>query len=451
MKVETMLLRKEESKKGMVQIFMDVTTGETLVNLEEGVVRVRRGEEFHGFRELGWVLGARTVQKNVVVDLSRVAREWKAAAVWLISKNVYRFAKYKTGRKEREGTLFFADTAKNMRYVESLVARVAHTYWVRDLINEPANVITPAVFCERVAKEFDGVRGVRVTVMDDVQMVAAGMNLVLAVGQGSSHPPRFLVVEWVGGGTTGAKTVALVGKGVCFDSGGLNIKTGRAQSYEMKADKTGACIAVGLVRYFASVKLRARVVAVVPLVENAVGGSATRPGDIVKGWGGKTVEILDTDAEGRLILADALSYAASVYKPDYMLNFATLTGWASNLHCETSAVYLAPGKELGDTVETVGEDVGERVWGMPRWMDQMRYCVGEVADLKNVDMRNHGCEKGSGFMAAMFLAHFVPAELRDHWIHMDITNNESGHMMNAHSMWLAMFLIERLISNRIVK
>jgi leucyl aminopeptidase len=232
-----------------------------------------------------------------------------------------------------------------------------------------------------------------------------------------------------------------------FDAGGTNAKIGDALSYAMKSDKTGGCIVLGILEYFAkeASTTKTRLVALVPLVENVASGSATRPGDIIKSHSGKTVEILDTDAEGRLILADALSFARR-YRPDYMLDFATLTRWSAEIHCDTSAVYFTASAKLAALVEGIGEEVGDRVWGMPRWLDYMSYCKSTVADLKNADLTIDGCKSGGGFMAAMFMAHFVPHRLlRERWVHFDIGHNIDGHLLNANSMVLGIELLKKLV------
>ena len=215
----------------------------------------------------------------------------------------------------------------------------------------------------------------------------------------------------------------------------------------MKSDKTGGCIVLGMLEYFAKEARSSttRLVALVPLVENVASGSATRPGDIVKSHSGKTVEILDTDAEGRLILADALSYARR-YRPDYVFDFATLTSWSAKIHCDTAAVFFTASDKLAALVEDIGEEVGDRVWRMPKWLDYMSYCQSDVADLKNADLTIDGCTSGRGFMAAMFMAHFVPHRLlRERWVHFDIGHNIDDHLMNANSMQLGIELIHRLL------
>jgi leucyl aminopeptidase len=188
-------------------------------------------------------------------------------------------------------------------------------------------------------------------------------------------------------------------------------------------------------------------VGVIPLVENVVSGSAIMPGDIYTSYSGKTVEILNTDAEGRLILADALSYCEK-YNPDYIFDFATLTGWASKLHCDIAAAFYSPNAKLHRMIEDIGEECGDRTWGMPKWLEYKSYCKSKVADLKNYDLSVDGCTAGGGYMAAMFLAHFVPSRCIQNWVHFDICNNIDDHIMNANTMNLAINLIKTLVYNK---
>jgi leucyl aminopeptidase len=365
----------------------------------------------------------------------------KHLAFNLAARYSYRFDKYTShGDSPQPLPLYIYD---NKYSLSSLDRRNVYVTATKDLINEPANIATPQYICDWARERFAGVPHTTLTVLDEEEIRQAGLNLVIAVAQGSTKPPRFLIVDYHP--PSAQKTVCLCGKGVVFDAGGTNAKIGPANSYTMKGDKTGGCIVLGIVDYFAKeARTNTRLVAIVPLVENVVSGSATRPGDIFKSHSGKTVEILDTDAEGRLILADAMSFARR-YRPDYILDFATLTRWSAGIHCDTSAVYFTASAKLAALVESIGEEVGDRVWGMPRWLDYMSYCKSAVADLKNADLTIDGCTSGGGFMAAMFMAHFVPHKLRrERWVHFDIGHNIDDHVMNANSMVLGIELIKRL-------
>lgn len=260
------------------------------------------------------------------------------------------------------------------------------------------------------------------------------------MGKASKNKCRFMVIEYKHGNMD--KTFGLVGKGVTFDAGGLNIKTGSAMSYQMKSDKTGGCSVVGLIKYIAEHKLPCNVVGFVPLIENIISSDVIHAGDIVKCYNGKTVEILDTDAEGRLIMADALSYAAN-YKLDYLFDLATLTGWTDLLHCDHSCSYFTMNKMLHELMYTIGEEIGERVIGLPRWPEYIVYTKSDVADYKNFKFDE--CRNPGGFMASVFLYNFVPDNMKDKWIHFDISNNFTSSFSNGNATLLCLHMIMKLM------
>jgi leucyl aminopeptidase len=369
--------------------------------------------------------------------LSHVPNKVKPLVFNIASKQLYRFNKYKTNDTGKF-TLKIYD--KSSYSYSSLIKRLNYVNIARSLINEPANIATPEYICNIAMDLFKGSK-TNILVYDEAEIKRKGLNLVWAVGKASKNAPRFLIMEHKVPGAK--KTICLCGKGVTFDAGGLQIKTGRANSYEMKGDKTGGCIVMALLKYFTDTNFENNVIGVVPLVENIISSNVTHPGDIVKSYSGKTVEILDTDAEGRLILADALSFCEQ-YKPDYIFDLATLTGWSNNLHCDTSAIFYSPNNKLHQLIDEIGEKIGERTWGMPKWLDYMKYCKSTVADLKNYDFKVHGCSRGSGFMAAMFLGHFVPERCLKNWVHFDITNNVDANSMNANTMNLVIDLVTTL-------
>lgn len=385
-------------------------------------------------------------QDNLVIDMrSRSTTRCsfpKRAIIHLAHKYMYTFDKYKRGKDVHPKTIRVLHNRED-HVAWDEIRKQTYIRFTRDLMNEPANIATPEYVARHAKTMFANSRHVTVDVWDEHKLATMGFNLVLAVGKASMHQPRVVKIEYTP--PTYKKTICLCGKGVTFDAGGLNIKTGSANSFKMKGDKTGGCIVLGMMKYFADVGAPVKMVAMVPLVENIISGNVTRPGDIVRSYSGKTVEILDTDAEGRLILADVLSYCCREYTPDYLLDFATLTGWASRLHCDTSAVFFAADAKMHDAITKAGDAVGERTWGMPRWLDDMKWCTSVVADVKNFDFVNGGCKQGSGYMAAMFLAHFVPKMYLHRWVHFDITHNVTNHLMNANSMNLAIELIKALV------
>jgi leucyl aminopeptidase len=286
----------------------------------------------------------------------------------------------------------------------------------RELSNEPANALPPAELArraQRVAREV----GLGCRVLGVPEMRRLGMGAILAVGQGSAHPPRLVVLEHRPGRARGAgrgqrsDAICIVGKGITFDSGGLSIKPAQGMD-EMKHDMSGAAAVIGSLRACALLRIPMHVVGVIGAAENMPSGTAYRPGDVVTSMSGKTIEILNTDAEGRVVLADALHYARSQFAPRAIIDLATLTGacvvalgrWATGL--------FGNNQRLVELVRRAGEATGERTWPMPLWEDHRRAVRSEVAVLKNASGRDAGSST-----AAAFLAAFVEDTP---WAHLDI-------------------------------
>jgi len=295
------------------------------------------------------------------------------------------------------------------------------TTYVRDLCNHPANVVTPTYMAKEakiVAKE----RGVRVTVLDRPAMKRLGMGALLGVAQGSHEPPKFVILEYRGGPRR-ARPVALVGKTVTFDSGGISLKP--ADNMErMKADMTGGAAVLATVRAASRLRLPINLVAIIPATENMPGGRATKPGDIVTSLSGKTIEVINTDAEGRLILADGLTYVQR-YKPEVVVDIATLTG-ACSVALGTHAIGLLGNDEvLIGELKAAGEQCGERAWQLPLWEDYYEQIKSDVADVKNT-----GGRPGGTITAAAFLSKFVGDNTR--WAHLDIASTDWGERERAY-------------------
>jgi len=363
--------------------------------------------------------------------------------IHLASRYMYTFDKYlhfKT--KPRSSRIIeLIHPPKNIQYE---LTKQHYVSAVRDLINEPANIATPEYIASYARTLFDNTKNVHIEIWDEHELLRHNMNLILAVGKASKNQPRLVKVEYTPQRYT--TTICLCGKGVTFDAGGLNLKPDGKNTFLMKGDKTGGCIVLGILKYFADIEFPCRVIGMVPLVENIISGNVTRPGDIIQSYSGKTVEIINTDAEGRLILADALAYCER-YKPDYIMDIATLTGWAGSLHCDTSAIFFSPSPLLHEYIYDIGERIGERMWGMPRWLEYMKYCRSTVADLKNFGFKVDECSHGSGYMATMFMAHFVPERCLQNWVHFDVTNN-FDNTLNANSMNMVIELVQRLCNEK---
>jgi leucyl aminopeptidase len=304
--------------------------------------------------------------------------------------------------------------ASAARRAASLGATLAESQnLARRLSNEPANALPPEALAreaKRVAKE----TGLGVRVLDPAEMKRRKMGAILAVGQGSANPPRLIVLEHEPGrgrGTRRRPTLCLVGKGVTFDSGGISIKPAQGME-EMKHDMSGAAAVIGALRAAAEIDLPLRVVGVIGAVENMPSGSAYRPGDILRSMSGKTIEVVNTDAEGRVVLADALHYAVAEYEPDAVVDLATLTGacvvalgsWATGL--------FGNDERLIESIRRAGDGTGERMWPMPLLDEHREAMRSKFADIKNTGGREAGAST-----AAAFLSHFVG---ETPWAHLDI-------------------------------
>ena len=281
-------------------------------------------------------------------------------------------------------------------------------FLARDLITEPANKLYPESYAERCEGLSD--HGLKITVLDEEAMRKEGMDLLLSVGQGSRRASRMVVMEWHGGEKDEAP-LALIGKGVCFDTGGISIKPAGGME-DMKWDMGGSAAVVGAMRAIAGRKSKRNVVGLIGLVENMPDGEATRPGDVVTSMSGQTVEIINTDAEGRLVLADVLTYAQKYYKPEKMINLATLTGAILVSLGKEYAGLFSNNDDLSQAIMSAGEATNEKSWRMPMGKVYDDMLKSHIADMKNIGGRLAG-----SITAACFLERFVD---NVPWAHLDI-------------------------------
>lgn len=325
---------------------------------------------------------------------------------------LYRFDKYLT-KKEESGTLeqaFFCSEEKRFSSASKSLAEAQiiaeATIHARDLANAPGNEIYPETLA-KAAEDAAERCGFEATILDEGEIESLGMGGVMGVSRGSSHPPRFIILEY---GKSSSRTVVLVGKGVTFDTGGISIKPSAGMA-EMKMDMSGAAAVMGTFEAAAGLKLPVHLVGLIPAVENMPGGNSFRPGDILRHYNGKTSEVDNTDAEGRLILADALAYAER-YKPSAVIDLATLTG-----ACVVALGHYATGMmgndaKLMEHLKAAGEKTYERVWELPLYDEYEKLIKSDVADVKNVGGRWAGA-----ITAAWFLKKFI-GDYR--WAHLDI-------------------------------
>lgn len=328
---------------------------------------------------------------------------------------LYQYTPYKTvGRedlKEMSELNIMAD-AKDFSLVDSAVKKariIANAvYFTRDLVSAPSNEMTPSIMAQK-ARAIATRKNVSCKILDKTKMKEMGMNALLAVASGSNEEPKFIILEYAGGRKKSAPIV-LVGKGLTFDSGGISIKPSDKME-EMKMDMSGGAAVMGAIMAAADLQLPLNVIALIPSSENMPSGSAFKPGDILKSYSGKTIEILSTDAEGRLLLADALTYA-SKFKPDAVIDVATLTGACVIALGDDVIGMLGTNDQLKKDIEQAAQISGELVWELPLWENYHEMIKSDIADYKNAGNRAAGT-----ITAAAFLSKFIG----DYpWVHLDI-------------------------------
>ena len=323
----------------------------------------------------------------------------------------YVFEKYKTKKSKKKISVIV--TGKNKPSLKDQLKFKAieeGTFYTRDLVSEPGNILHPDEYAKRLnsLKKY----GLKINIYDEKKLKKLGMNTLLGVGQGSIRGSYLVTMEW-NGAKDKSKPLAFVGKGVCFDTGGISLKPAKFME-DMTYDMAGSAVVVGLMKSLALRKAKINAVGVVGLVENMPGGNAQRPGDIVKSYSGKTVEILNTDAEGRLVLADALTYTEEKFKPKFIVDLATLTGAIIvSLGSEYAGLFSNDDK-LSNQLINAGEHVEEKVWRMP-----LNKNFDKLIDSKNADMQNINYVGGAGSTtAAQFLQRFILNKTP--WAHLDI-------------------------------
>jgi leucyl aminopeptidase len=377
------------------------------------------------FEELGGAVaahlnGAGESEATIIIDradeMPATAADAAAAVAFGAQLRSYRFDRYKTKEKpEKKPSLaqltIMTDAPREaQRAYDPLEKAVEAIGFTRDLVSEPGNVIYPETLAAQACtlEQF----GVEVEMLDEPAMRELGMGALLGVAQGSARPPRLVVMQWRGADDRQTAPLAFIGKGVTFDTGGISIKPAAGMG-EMKWDMAGSAVVIGLLRLLAARQAKVNAVGVVGLVENMPSGTAQRPGDIVTSMSGQTIEVLNTDAEGRLVLADAMWYCQDRFKPQFMIDLATLTGAIIVALGHHHAGLYANDEQLAARLIEAGKAVGEEVWRMPLAEAYDRDIDSDAADVKNIAS---GRAAGS-IIAAQFLQRFVN---NVPWAHLDI-------------------------------
>jgi len=357
--------------------------------------------------------------QDIVIDADGLGQDAEASAQALTEGSIlglYRFLKYKTNdtnnrNKDIRKIVLLTETPALVKAMQK-GARTGEviagsTAMVRDMVNHPPKDMTPSIIAAQakaIAKQFR----LTVKVLERKQMEKLGMGALLGVASGSAQPPKFIIVEYRRGGKK--PFIALVGKTITFDSGGISIKPGEGMD-KMKDDMAGGAAVLGAMRTAAALDLPLNIVGLLPATENMPGGRAYKPGDVLRTMSGQTIEILNTDAEGRLILSDALSYACT-YKPAVIVDIATLTGACGVALGNEAIGMLGTDDRLKKSIREAGEQTGERVWEMPLWAEYFDLIKSDIADMKNTGGRGGGV-----ITAAALLSKFVQ---KYPWVHLDI-------------------------------
>lgn len=363
----------------------------------------------------------------------------------------YSFSKYKSEKSNynKLEIFLYSDNEELVnKVIQKTKALMSAVYFARDLQNEPSNELTPEIFAKLVKAESIK-RNIKVTVFDEKEIEKRKMYGLLSVGKGSINKPRFIVLEYKPAVKKNKKIkqnkIALVGKGMTFDSGGISLKPSKSMG-EMKNDMAGAAVVAASLIAAADNKLPIHLFGIIPLAENMPSGSAFKPGDIIKTASGKTIEVEDTDAEGRIILSDALNYASKL-KPDQIIDFATLTGSCVVALGEFVAGLFSNSDELANNLYQSGLKTYERVWRLPIWNDYSKLIDSDIADVKNLGIRWAG-----SITAAKFLEKFVDKKIK--WAHLDIAGPSIHHNFRSYTNKFMTAFGVRLVYdylNRIIK
>ncbi|MBU1174934.1 MAG: leucyl aminopeptidase [Alphaproteobacteria bacterium] len=392
------------------------------------------------------IMASRTEKVVIVCDGADHTPEAVAELAAGLKLKHYRFDRYKTRRKPEDDaaepdtlaiTLVVADPKATDKAMKRALAVAEGVVFARDLVNTPPNILGPEELAD-AATDLAGL-GVDVDILDHARMEKLGMGALLAVARGSARPARMAVLSW-NGGKTGEAPLALVGKGVVFDTGGISIKPA-ASMEDMKGDMGGAAAVLGTIKALALRKAKANVVGICGFVENMPDGNAYRPGDIVTSMSGQTIEIVNTDAEGRLVLADALWYAQDRFKPSAVIDLATLTGAILVALGQDHAGLFSNDDALAGRLAEAGAASGDKLWRLP-----MGPAYDKLIESRFADMKNSGGRFGGSISAAQFLKRFITDTP---WAHLDIAGtafgSPAGEINSSWGTGFGVALLDRLV------
>ena len=410
-------VKKNQDKKKIH--FFDTSDNQRcfLVILSEKLINFELNDLGGSFKNL---INSHKNLKNISLLVSENVRNKNLSDEELVSEFLYgynlksySFEKYKSKKKSDTSPkiqICVNKVEKFKKEFEKFLSVKDGVFLARDLVSEPPNQLNPKNYTEEIKKL--NKLGLKVEVFGEKDLKKMGMNSLLGVGQGSANETFLVTIKWNGKREKG-RPLCFVGKGVCFDTGGISLKPARFME-EMKYDMGGSAVVVGLMKTLALRKAKVNAVGVVGLVENMPGSNAQRPGDIVKSYSGKTIEVLNTDAEGRLVLADALAYAEKEFKPKFIIDLATLTGAIIMALGEEYAGLFSNDDKLSDQLYRIGNSINEKVWRLPLHKNYDKLMNSKYADVQNI---NYAGGAGS-ITAAQFLQRFVSKDIP--WVHLDI-------------------------------
>lgn len=407
-------LKGEENpfEKEQNQVIHDLRKKElkSFHNLKEYFIEVQ--EDFDGNRNAGGLLNSMleiNQESEVKLVFSKSLSKKVTQFVEGMILGSYHFDSYKEKKDYRVSKVIIESDSSTANSIKNSIILCESQNVAREFSNEPSNVLYPSAFVDKALLEAKK-HGLKASFMDEKELQKKGFGALLAVGMGSIHKPRLLVLEYNGGGK---KKIALVGKGITFDTGGISLKPGNDMD-KMKHDKSGASAVVGAMIAISQLKLKANVTGVCALAENMPSGDSYRPGDIVKSYSGKHIEVLNTDAEGRMVLSDALWYASNDLKADYVIDAATLTGACVVALGDVCAGLFTEDETLRKVLLHAGNETGERLWELPLWKEYDEKVKSEFAIVKNLgEAGQAGAQSG-----ASFLKKFISGKSK--WAHLDI-------------------------------
>ena len=440
--ITNLIKNNKNQKKSILTVNTSDKQNFILIKLkrnQKSIDNEKIGAKFYDFIKSNSIIDITFIDKNFTDQ--KLGQFFIEEFLHGIELKSYEFKKYKS-KKEVENFKIniFSKNNKfkitNSKRFNSLISGINFT---KELVSEPGNILHPDEYAKRLSSLKKD--GLKVTILDEKKLKKLGMNSLLGVGQGSIRGSYLVCLEW-NGAKNNSKPLAFVGKGVCFDTGGISLKPAKFME-DMTYDMAGSAVVVGLMKNLALRKAKVNAVGVVGLVENMPGGNAQRPGDIVKSYSGKTIEILNTDAEGRLVLADALTYTEKKYKPKFIVDLATLTGAIIvSLGSEYAGLFSNDDK-LSNQLYEAGLKVEEKVWRMP-----LNENYDKLINSKNADMQNINYQGGAGSTtAAQFLQRFILNNTP--WAHLDIAGMAFSKYNGALNSWGATGFGVRLLNKLI--